>query len=342
MKAPRRGCSAPRRPCRRRSALRGRSASTSVSAVRRGGAAGRAGPVATTAAISRAFRATRASPSAERDERRPRRRRRPRAPSRPEAALGVVERAAHDASRRPPRSGARARSTRQRESRAAITSNDGFSVVAPIERDGPVLDGGQERVLLGLVEAVDLVDEQDGALPAARRRSSASAIASRISFTPERTAESGAKRAPRVRRRAGGRASSCPCRAGPRGSATGGRPRSMSGAEERGRAEQMPLADELVEASAAASARRAVRPRAGSGAPPARTAPRRPPGLPGRSRRRAAPAPPCRPRRLSESACHTVEGRPKRSTVGKARRATTAPGPGRRTYQAAVRSHSGS
>ena len=33
--------------------------------------------------------------------------------------------------------------------------------MAPIERDRAVLDVGQERVLLGLVEAVDLVDEQD-------------------------------------------------------------------------------------------------------------------------------------------------------------------------------------
>jgi hypothetical protein len=33
----------------------------------------------------------------------------------------------------------------------------------PDERDGPILDVGEQRVLLGLVEPVDLVDEQDAA-----------------------------------------------------------------------------------------------------------------------------------------------------------------------------------
>ena len=37
----------------------------------------------------------------------------------------------------------------------------------PDEGEGSVLDVGQEAVLLGLVEAVDLVDEEDGAPPAA-------------------------------------------------------------------------------------------------------------------------------------------------------------------------------
>ena len=54
---------------------------------------------------------------------------------------------------------------RQRETSAPITEWNGFSVVAPISVTRPGLDDGQERVLLGLVEAVDLVDEEHRALP---------------------------------------------------------------------------------------------------------------------------------------------------------------------------------
>ena len=53
--------------------------------------------------------------------------------------------------------------TRQRESSAALTSNDGFSVVAPMRVTVPGLDVAEQRVLLGLVVAMDLVDEEDGA-----------------------------------------------------------------------------------------------------------------------------------------------------------------------------------
>ncbi len=44
-----------------------------------------------------------------------------------------------------------------------MSSNDGFSVVAPIERDDAFFDRRQERILLRLVEAVDLVAEEDRA-----------------------------------------------------------------------------------------------------------------------------------------------------------------------------------
>ena len=53
--------------------------------------------------------------------------------------------------------------TFERDSSAALTSNDGFSVVAPIEHDVAGFDARQERILLRLVEAVDLVDEDDRA-----------------------------------------------------------------------------------------------------------------------------------------------------------------------------------
>ena len=56
--------------------------------------------------------------------------------------------------------------------------------------DVAALHVGQKRVLLRFVEAVDLVDEQDGA-PAQRRRRSASAITALISLMPLSTALKG-------------------------------------------------------------------------------------------------------------------------------------------------------
>ena len=47
-----------------------------------------------------------------------------------------------------------------------MTSKDGFSVVAPISVTTALLDVREEGVLLGLVEAVDLVAEQDRPAPA--------------------------------------------------------------------------------------------------------------------------------------------------------------------------------
>ena len=51
--------------------------------------------------------------------------------------------------------------TRTRDSSAPLISNDGFSVVAPISVIVPRLDVRQKRVLLRLVEAMDLVGEQN-------------------------------------------------------------------------------------------------------------------------------------------------------------------------------------
>ena len=52
--------------------------------------------------------------------------------------------------------------TRQRERRAPFTSKEGFSVVAPMSMMLPLFHEGQEGVLLGAVEAVDFVHEDDG------------------------------------------------------------------------------------------------------------------------------------------------------------------------------------
>ena len=54
-------------------------------------------------------------------------------------------------------------STRVRERSGAITSNEGFSVVAPMKVIRAVLDVRENRVLLGFVEAVDLVEEENRA-----------------------------------------------------------------------------------------------------------------------------------------------------------------------------------
>ena len=80
-------------------------------------------------------------------------------------------------------------STRARDRSAAFSSKDGFSVVAPDERDGAVLHHGQEGVELGAVEAVDLVHEQQRAL--ARGRGGARAASNTFfrSATPEKIAE---------------------------------------------------------------------------------------------------------------------------------------------------------
>ena len=65
-------------------------------------------------------------------------------------------------------------STRARDSSAALSSKDGFSVVAPTSDHRAVFHDRQEAVLLGAVEAMDLVDEQQrlaavGAAQLARR-----------------------------------------------------------------------------------------------------------------------------------------------------------------------------
>ena len=62
--------------------------------------------------------------------------------------------------------------------------------------DRAVLDVGEESVLLGLVEAMNLVDEQDRPLAVQSKRSSAWAIAARTSATPDETADSAVISAP--------------------------------------------------------------------------------------------------------------------------------------------------
>ena len=80
-----------------------------------------------------------------------------------------------------------------------------------------------------------------------RRALRASAIASRSSLTPERTAESGTNRAP-AGRRAGGPASSCPVPGRPQRISEGSGPPAVDEpAQQPALADQVRLADELVE-----------------------------------------------------------------------------------------------
>ena len=101
----------------------------------------------------------------------------------------------------------------------------------PDQRQQPALDAGEERILLALVEAVDLVEEQDRPRRRWPRagRGRAGARRGRRRRVPRRP------RAPRTRRpwsrRRCARASSCRPRAGRRGSSTAaGRPRSRAAA----------------------------------------------------------------------------------------------------------------
>ena len=51
----------------------------------------------------------------------------------------------------------------ERESSGPVSEKKGFSVVAPMRTSEAVLDVREQRVLLGAAEAVDLVEEEDGA-----------------------------------------------------------------------------------------------------------------------------------------------------------------------------------
>ena len=79
------------------------------------------------------------------------------------------------------------RRTRERERSGAVTSKDGFSVVAPTKSTRP-FEGRQEGVLLGLVEAVDLVYEEDRAAIFVLEALSGGVQSTRRSLTPLVTA----------------------------------------------------------------------------------------------------------------------------------------------------------
>jgi hypothetical protein len=73
--------------------------------------------------------------------------------------------AARAASRSPPQSRDGITSTRARDSSAALSSNEGFSVVAPTSTTCRLHHGAGKLSCCCAVEAMHLVDEQQRALP---------------------------------------------------------------------------------------------------------------------------------------------------------------------------------
>ena len=77
----------------------------------------------------------------------------------------------------------------------ALTSKNGFSVVAPMSTTSRSSTACRSASCCDFGEPVDLVDEQDRAAPWNVRRSRAASIALRMSATPEETAETSVKAA---------------------------------------------------------------------------------------------------------------------------------------------------
>ena len=132
-----------------------------------------------------------------------------------------------------------------------MTSNAGFSVVAPISVTQALLDGRQQRVLLGLVEAVDLVEEEHR-LPAAGIAPVGGALDHRAHLGAPGRRRRSAPRRPRRERSATIRASVVlPEPGGPYRTIECGRPCSIAVRSAEPGAEQVRLADELLEAARA-------------------------------------------------------------------------------------------
>ena len=114
------------------------------------------------------------------------------------APLRARRRPAGRPPRAPPRRARRARSPCSARGAPSSPRSTGFSVVAPISVTSPSSTACSTRVLLRLVEAVDLVDEENRAPPLPPSRSRALAITARTSSTRADTAESSSNAAPVV------------------------------------------------------------------------------------------------------------------------------------------------
>ena len=144
------------------------------------------------------------------------------------------------------------RSSRTRESSGEITEKNGFSVVAATRVTQRFSTPGQQRVLLGLVEAVHLVDEQHRlGRPRAPARRGRPSMAARTSLTPADD-RGDLDEAPVGLPATGSRRSwSCRCPGGPHSSSDIAWSPSISWRSgEPGRA-QLLLADQLVEGARA-------------------------------------------------------------------------------------------
>ena len=213
--------------------------------------------------------AVRASPPARRGDAARRPRRPARAPSAP-APRRPRARAAPPPERLRARRAAPAREQRRVDLEVRVLGGRAD------QRDGPLLDRGQERVLLGLVEAVDLVEEEDRA-PAACAEPLAGAGRAPRGRRPTvaETAESSSNSAPVVS--ATIRASVVlPVPGGPTGSSDGTRSRLDRAPQRPARPDDVLLADELVERPRAQPPRERRRRRPAAGRrPPRRDRPQR-------------------------------------------------------------------
>ena len=96
----------------------------------------------------------------------------------------------------PPRRAACSTTTLARESSGALTSNDGFSVVAPTRITVPASTCGSSASCWALLKRWISSMNSSVRSPRRSRRCAASATASRTSFTPDITADSATKAAP--------------------------------------------------------------------------------------------------------------------------------------------------
>ena len=147
---------------------------------------------ASAAAVSRAVRARRASPSV--------------APTmRSSTPSSTLQRPASPSGAARPRCRSRTTSSacsgsssraRQRESRAPLTSKDGFSVVAPTRTMSPRSTCGRKASCWALLKRWISSTKTRVRRPVRWRSAAARAISSRISLMPESTAEYGTKASP--------------------------------------------------------------------------------------------------------------------------------------------------
>ena len=100
----------------------------------------------------------------------------------------VRQRPARAAPPDPPCLNACSTNTLQRDKSAAVDLKGGILGRGPDQDDAALFHKGQERILLCLVEAVDLVHKYDGPAPRYRRLSSACCMTSLISLMPLVTA----------------------------------------------------------------------------------------------------------------------------------------------------------
>ena len=136
--------------------------------------------------------------------------------------------------------------TAARDSSALFTSNDGFSVVAPMNVSKPCSTNGRNASCCALLKRCTSSTNRIVARPYCSRASSARATASRMSLTPASTAEiamNSALNASAMRRAS----VVLPTPGGPHRIIECGLPEANATAQRLARREQMPLADHLVD-----------------------------------------------------------------------------------------------